>query len=145
MSYQIFTDALADISESMLKDLPDVKMISMQVDVDGELYTYGPDGNLDNHTFYKMLRCGKFSSTSQINSEKFKEAFEPELIAGRDVLYLGFSSGMSGTMNSSKICCNELEEKYPERKIICIDTLCASVGEGFLVQEVCEKCINKIT
>ena len=54
---------------------------------------------------------------------------------GMDVLYLGFSSGMSGCMQSAGITAEELKEKYPERKIICIDTLCASVGEGFLVQE----------
>ena len=54
---------------------------------------------------------------------------------GMDVLYLGFSSGMSGCMQSAGITAEELKEKYPERKIICIDTLCASVGEGFLVLE----------
>lgn len=139
MSYRIFTDATADMSSEMLKDIPHIEIIPMEVIVGDETYTYGPLGNLTVGEFYRMQRDGKFAQTSQISPETYRAAFEPYLKAGKDVLYLGFSSGMSGTMNSAFLCAKELEEEYPERKIVCIDTLCGSVGEGFLVYEAAKK------
>ena len=107
----------------------------MQVEINGEQYTYGPYGNLPVPVFYELQRQGHFASTSQINPQTYHYYFNRALMQGMDVLYLGFSSGMSGCMQSAGITAEELKEKYPERKIICIDTLCASVGEGFLVLE----------
>ena len=135
MGYQIFTDATADLNEEMLWGLPNLEIIPMEVLVGGGAYTYGPKGNLTVNQFYQMQKNGAFASTSQISPQNYKACFEPYLEAGQDVIYLGFSSGMSGTMNSAMICKQELEEEYPERKIICIDTLCGSVGEGLLVYE----------
>ena len=135
MGYQIFTDATADFNEEMLWGLPNLEVIPMEVLVAGGVYTYGPKGNLTVRQFYNMQKEGAFATTSQISPEKYRDCFEPYLKAGQDVLYLGFSSGMSGTMNSAFICKQELEEEYPERKIICIDTLCGSVGLGLLVVE----------
>lgn len=63
----------------------------------------------------------------------FQECFERSLKEGRDVLYLAFSSGLSGTYNSARLIAEELSEKYPERRIVCVDSLCASIGEGLLV------------
>lgn len=139
MGYQIFTDATADICEEVLFGLPHLEIISMDVMIGGAVYTYGPNGNLTAEQFYKMQREGAFASTSQISPEKYKACFEPYLKAGQDVLYLGFSSGMSGTMNSAYICKQELEEAYPEQKIICVDTLCGSVGLTLLVVEALRK------
>lgn len=135
MSYQIFTDATADIPEELLFGLPNLVVIPMEVLVGGSVYTYGPGGNITVREFYRKQHEGAFASTSQIAPETYKTCFEEYLKAGMDVLYLGFSSGMSGTMNSAFIAKGELEEDYPDRKIICIDTLCGSVGEGLFVVE----------
>ncbi|MDE7011174.1 MAG: DegV family protein, partial [Oscillospiraceae bacterium] len=75
------------------------------------------------------------ASTSQINPAVYRDAFEPCLQKGEDVLYLCFSSGLSGTIQTANLCMAELREEYPDRKLICVDTLCASAGEGFLVRE----------
>lgn len=139
MSYQIFTDATADLANELLFGLPNLEIIPMEVMVGGGVYTYGPKGNLTISQFYKMQREGAFASTSQISPESYRASFEPYLQAGMDVIYLGFSSGMSGTMNSAFIAKQELEEEYPDMKIICIDTLCGSVGEGLLVIEALRK------
>lgn len=139
MKYQIFTDATADFEETLLHGLPHLEIIPMEVMIGDEVYTYGPNGNLTVSQFYKMQREGAFASTSQISPETYRFYFEPFLKKGQDILYLGFSSGMSGTMNSAFICKQELEEKYPERQIYCVDTLCGSVGESFLVAEALKK------
>ena len=139
MGYQIFTDATADFNEALFWGLPNLEIIPMEVLVGGGVYTYGPNGNLTVKQFYKMQRDGAFASTSQISPENYRASFEPFLKAGQDVLYLGFSSGMSGTMNSALICKQELEEEYPERKIFCVDTLCGSVGLALLVVEALKK------
>lgn len=139
MGYQIFTDATADLNDELLWDLPNVEIIPMEVLVKGNVYTYGPKGNLTTKQFYGMLRDGAFASTSQITPETYRASFTPYLEEGQDILYLGFSSGLSGTMNSAYLCARELEEEFPNRKIICVDTQCASVGEGLLVREALKK------
>lgn len=139
MNYQIFADATSDLSNEMLSALPHIEILPMDIEIDGAIYTYGPSGNLTVKEFYEMQRAGKFAKTSQVTPETFKTAFEPYLKDGKDILYLGFSSGMSGTMNSANLCARELEETYPERKIICIDTLCGSVGEAFLIYEAAKR------
>ena len=139
MGYQIFTDATTDLNEEMLWGLPNLEIIPMEVLIGGGTYTYGPKGNLTVNQFYKMQRGGAFASTSQISPGTYRACFEPYLEAGQDILYLGFSSGMSGTMNSAKLCERELKEEYPNRKIICVDTLCGSVGEGLFVYEALKR------
>lgn len=139
MGYQIFTDATADLNEDLLFGLPKVEIIPMEILVGGGTYVYGPEGNITIEKFYKMLREGAYASTSQIRPETYRKYFEPYLEAGQDILYFGFTSGLSGTMNSAYLCARELEEEYPDRKIICVDTLCASVGEGLLVREALKK------
>lgn len=139
MGYQIFTDATADMCEEMLEGLPHIEVIPMEILVGDEVFVYGPGGSLTVSEFYEMQRNGKFASTSQIGPDTYKNAFEPYLQKGTDILYLCFSSGMSGTINSANLTISELEETYPERKIICIDTLCGSVGEGLLVREAARK------
>lgn len=139
MGYQIFTDATADLNDEMFFGLPYVEIIPMEVLIDGNVYTYGPKGNLTIKQFYRMQREGAFASTTQISPKTYQTCFTPYLEAGQDILYLGFTSGLSGTINSANLCARELEEKYPNRKIICVDTLCASVGEGFLVREAVKR------
>ena len=95
--YQIFTDATADLTAKMVEGLPSVKVIPMQVEIGGKEYTYGSSGTITAEEFYGLQRSGQFGSTSQINSAVYLEYLEPDLAEGRDVLYLCFTSGMSGT------------------------------------------------
>lgn len=143
--YQIFTDATADLSLGFTEELATVKLIPMQVEIGGCEYTYGPSGNISAQEFYQLQRSGNFARTSQINPTVYFEYFEPCLRQGIDIIYLCFSSGMSGTIQSANLCMDELRQEYPERKIVCIDTLCASVGEGFLVCEAVRKQADGLT
>ena len=139
MGYQLFTDATADLSTAVVTGLPHIEFIPMEVLVGDTNYLYGLGGNLTVDEFYTMQRNGQFASTSQISPSIYREFFEPYLKSGVDIVYLAFSSGMSGTINSARLCARELAEEYPERKIYCVDTLCASVGEGFIVREAARK------
>lgn len=144
-AYQIFTDATADLSANLMAGLPTVKIVPMQVEISGSTYTYGPDGNISVREFYQLQRSGGFAQTSQVNPAVYFDCFEPCLRQGTDILYLCFSSGMSGTFESARLCVEEMKQKYPERNIICLDTLCASVGEGFLVHEAAQKQAEGLT
>ncbi len=97
------------------------------------------EGDMSNSEFYTRMRAGEVSRTSAVNVENFKELFEGALRLGKDVLYIGFSSGISATSNSGKMAANELRDLYPDRKIIAIDTLCASAGEGLILHFAVEK------
>jgi DegV family protein with EDD domain len=86
-----------------------------------------------------MLRAGKFASTSQINPATYREYFESALKNGYDILYLCFSSTLSNCFNNARLCMEDLRQEYPERKMFCVDTLTASVGESLLVGEAAQK------
>ena len=114
MSYQIYSDATADACPSMLEGLPAAEIIPMEVMVGDRSYTYGPGGDLTVEQFYAEQRAGKFATTSQINPLVYRKAFEKALKNGQDVLYLCFSSGLSGTIERARLCMRELAEEYPE-------------------------------
>lgn len=111
----------------------------MQVEISGKEYTYGTPDGITAQEFYHLQREGGFATTSQINPTVYFQFFEPWLQKGNDILYLCFSSGLSSTYQSAVLAVQELQQEYPERKIICIDTLGASLGEGFLVREAAQK------
>lgn len=134
-NYRIFTDAASDLGLSMMEGLSPVTIIPMGVNIGDEAHTFGTNGDLSISRFYSLQRTGHFAGTSQPNPETCKAAFEQALKSGYDVLFLGLSSGISGTVNAARLAANEVRDRYPLRRIICIDTLCASVGEGFLVRE----------
>lgn len=137
--YTIITDSTSDLSLPALQESA-VTVIPMEFHLDGKSYHNYPDEReYDMRQFYAGLKAGKTSTTSQINQQTFEEVFEPVLQQGRDVLYLGFSSGLSGTFHSSCLAAEELLRKYPEAKIICVDTLAASAGEGLLVYTAAKK------
>lgn len=139
MGYKLFSDVTADVSEELMRGMPEVELVPMQVELGGENYIYGPVGDLTVEHFYAEQRAGKFASTSQINPMVYRECFEKTLKAGEDILYLCFSSGLSSTLQSANLCAQELREEYPERKLIVVDTLCAAVGEAMLVREAARK------
>lgn len=137
--YRIITDSTSDLSLSALQE-SGVQVIPMEFHLDGKSYHNYPDEReYDMKTFYAELKAGKTSTTSQINQQTFLEIFEPVLQEGKDILYLGFSSGLSGTYQSSCLAAEDLREKYPEAKIFCVDTLAASAGEGLLVYTAAQK------
>ena len=135
--YVIITDSGTDFTKEMAKDL-DVQVIDLMVIMEGDP-TPKPNGEVDPKEFYAFLRSKHTATTSAINSDTFAEVMEKAIADGKDVLYLGFSSGLSNTFNAGRIAVEELSEKYPERKLYACDTLCASLGEGLLVYLAAKK------
>lgn len=133
MSYQIVTDATSDLTPALLAGLAPLAVVPMPVNIDGEPHSFGPGGDLEVDSFYGILRSGSFGSTSMINPATYMEVFEPILQQGMDLVYLGFSSGLSGTYQGALLCMEELREKYPQRTLCYVDTLSASIGEGQLI------------
>ena len=139
MSYRIFTDASADISAELMRDVSPIRILPMQVVLDGVEHAYGPGGDLDTKDFYALQRKGQFASTSQINMQTFCDAFAQALDAGEDVFYTGLTAGLSGTYHNACMAAEELREAYPERKIVVVDSACASIGLGLLVYELARR------
>lgn len=129
----LMTDSSCDLPASMAEELQ-LEVVPLTVDIDGDLYRNYLDGReIGFPAFYERLRtCGNVK-TSAANESQFLEAMEPYAAAGKDILYLGFSSGLSGTYAAGALAASELREKYPERKIYAVDTLAASQGQGLLV------------
>lgn len=128
--YIITVNSTVDTGKEWLKER-NVPVIPLKYTIDGQEYTdmYG----LSDKEFFQKLREGKMSVTSQINPEEAKEMLEQYVKEGKDVLHLAFSSALSGTCNSMKIAAEELQEEYPEAKVIVVDTLCACMGEAMLL------------
>lgn len=128
--YIITVNSTVDTGKEWLEER-NVPVIPLKYTIDGQEYTdmYG----LSDKEFFQKLREGKMSVTSQINPEEAKEMLEPYVKEGKDVLHLAFSSALSGTCNSMKIAAEELQEEYPETKVIVVDTLCACMGEAMLL------------
>ena len=129
--YVILTDSGCDIIPETLAQWG-VKYITLTFRFSDEDREYAND-EMSASDFYARMRQGGIAKTSAINSERFREFFESELKAGNDVLYLGFSSGLSATYNTARMAAEQLTAEYPERTIITIDTLAASAGQGMLV------------
>lgn len=125
------TDSGCDIRENVLKEWG-IPCLQLTFKFDGE-DTEHTENDLKIKDFYDSMRSGKIAKTSAINPDTFKEAFEGYLKEGKDVLYLSFSSGLSTTFNSARLASEELSETYTENKVITVDTLCASAGQGLLV------------
>ncbi len=134
--YVIFVDSGSDLSPDMLKKY-DLVCIPLSVTVGNNAPV--SENELDMKEVYAKLRAKVQVRTSAAGIETFIETFEPYLAAGTDVLYLGFSSGISGTYNAGFVAARELREKYPERTVETVDTLCASLGAGLIAALAAEK------
>lgn len=132
----IVTDSTVDLPESMLEE-QGIPVLQLNYVLDGK--TYEDRKGLSGKEFFDKLREGSMPTTSQVNPEQAKEFFEPFVKAGKNILCIGFSSGLSGTYNSERIAAEELSEEYPEAKIIVIDSLCASMGQGLLLAKALKK------
>ena len=134
MPFSIFTDSSANLTKETLAAL-NVLVISLTYEVNGEEHLcYDPNAEFDGDLFYTKLKNPDFHvHTSMINSERFRNAFEQELSADRDVLYIAMSSMISGTYQAAMSAREELLSVYPMRKISVVDTRAASLGEGLIV------------
>lgn len=131
--YMIVTDATADLTPEILTETG-VIVMPMEVTIGEDNFNHYPDAReMPYNDFYGRVRAGEPVKTAQIKLAAFYDFFEEILSGGKDILYLGFSSGLSGTYSTSVIIANELSEKYPDAKIYTVDTLSASMGEGLLV------------
>lgn len=129
--FVIYTDSACDIDVPSLKQWG-VKHICLSLTFEEESKVLLND-EVEPVAFYNRMREGAVAKTAAVNTETFKRAFEEELKAGRDVLYIGFSTGLSTTCNSAAIAAKQLADLYPDNKVVCVDTLAASAGEGLLV------------
>lgn len=132
-NYQIITDSTADLTPELIETLQ-VQVIPLCYMMEGKTYHNIPGGGeMSVPDFYAKLRSGIMSTTTQVNSEQFIQVFTPLLEAGKDVLYIAFSSGLSGTYQSALLAREELLERFPDRRLEVFDSRCASMGEGLLV------------
>jgi DegV family protein with EDD domain len=136
MSYQIITDTSCDFPAEMYDQLQ-LGVVPLSVNYKGTSVTEYSEQWLRD--MYAGLRTGEVASTSAVNPDGWAQAIEPILASGEDVLVLTFSSGLSTTYQSAVIAANELMEKYPNRTVNVVDTLCASLGQGLLVWYACKK------
>lgn len=128
--YVIATDSCADLPADVLNKY-EVPIVNLSYTLDDTTYT--KDNQIDLKYFYGKMREDSTTSTSQVNPEEAKEFFEEILKKDKNILYIAFSSGLSGTYNSGVIAANEIKEENPEANIVVIDSLSASMGQGLLV------------
>lgn len=136
-SFRIYTDSACDIKPELLKEWG-VEYTSLTFRFTGDEREYS-NGDMPTSEFYQKMREGAVAKTAAVNKETFANEFKKILEGGEDILYLGFSSGLSTTYNSARLAAEELKECYPERKIITVDTLAASAGFGLIVYLATEK------
>lgn len=132
-NYKIITDSTCDLPPHVLKEL-NIHVIPMEYFLDGIVQLHDIEDSGDKtRSFYNHLRSGKVSTTSMINTARFTDIFTGYISQGMDVLYISFSSALSGCYNASRIAAEELLEEYPDRKIFTLDSKAASIGQGLLV------------
>lgn len=133
--FVIVSDSTVDLPKEYLQS-KQVPIISLSYIMDG--VTYEEMDGLSHKEFFEKLRAGSLPTTSQINPEQAREALESFAKEGKDILYIGFSSGLSGSYNSVRMAAEDLKEEYPDINIITIDSLCACMGEGLLLYKALE-------
>jgi len=133
MNFEIITDSSANLSDELIRKYG-IRIASLTFLVEGVEYrSYDEDKKTDLGKFYEMMRNGQVIKTSLVNTGQFVELMEPILKEGKDILYIGMSSALSGTYQSGVTAAELLAEEYPDRKIITVDSLSASLGQGLLV------------
>ena len=133
--YVIVTDSSCDLPAALAEEMG-VLVIPLEVNMNGNIKL---NNEIDIKEFYDYLRNKNDAKTSAVNMDRFIEVFEKIVSEGKDVLYVGFSSGLSATFMAGKNAAEELSENYPDRKLIAVDSLCASLGQGLLVKLAVDK------
>ena len=133
MAFEIVTDSSSNLIEDLIDEFG-LHILPLSFMVDGEQYhSYLKGEHTDLAQFYAMMREGKVITTSLPNMAESEELLRGLLAAGKDVLYIGFSSGLSGTFQEIDLLLGQLAQEFPERTVLTVDTLAASGGEGLLV------------
>lgn len=133
VNFEIITDSSSNLIEDMIDDFG-LHILPLTFMIDGEQYqSYLKGEHTDLQQFYTMMREGKVITTSLPNLKHAEEMIRDLLEQGRDILYLGFSSGLSGTYEAIRLLLSQLQNDYPDRTIRSVDTLAASGGQGLLV------------
>ncbi|MCL2052403.1 MAG: DegV family protein [Lachnospiraceae bacterium] len=130
--FKIVTDSTADLPEEYLLK-HEIGCINLSYIIEGAIYGQGQELSIEN--FYELMRKGKMPTTSQVNPDEAKKRFEEFYQTDKNILYLAFSSGLSGTFQSGLIAAEEMMAEHPDCNIIVIDTLCASMGEALIVHK----------
>ena len=133
----LITDSTVDENAGYYAE-NDIPYAPLSLTVDGRTLEEDCGQTLSFHDFYDLLRQGKQASTAQAKMDCFLRLFEQALAAGQDVLYVGFSSGLSGTYQAGCMAAAELAPRYPDRKVLCVDSLAATGGEYLLVDKARE-------
>lgn len=129
-NFDIFTDSSCDLPKEIIEQF-DLKVMQLEVVIDDKPPVLNRD--IDIKDFYDQLRNGAMAKTSAVTLGFFEENMRASLEAGKDILYLGFSSGLSATYNNGVMVIEDIVKEYPDRKILYTDTLCGSVGQGLVV------------
>ena len=131
--YVLMTDSCCDLPDQMAKDLQ-LEVLPLTMHMDGQDYPNTLDGAaISNEEFYRRIRAGKMATTSAVNVGEFEEKMREILKTGKDILSISFSSALSTTYQSSVIAAEELKDEFPDAKILTVDSLCASLGQGLFV------------
>lgn len=136
-SFKIITNTTADLPLAYIKE-HQLGLIYFNYIMDG--ISYGKDKELDWKEFYRLMRQeGKMPTTSQVNPEQYKEYFSEFLKENKKLLYISFSSGLSGSCSNSMLAAQELMEEMEDCQILVVDSKCASMGEGLFVHKAIQK------
>ncbi len=139
MSFTIITDSCANLTSKQIEEYG-IKVVSLTYTVgDTEYLGYVEGEETDYKAFYDLLRAKEHVKTSLVSYERVETAVKSALDGGNDVLYLAFSSALSGSYQVAKNCIEDLREEYPDRKMIIVDTLQASMGQGLMVKYAVDK------
>lgn len=130
LNYDIFTDSSCDLSKEIIEKY-DLKVMQLEVIMDDKPPVLNKE--IEVKSFYNSLREGSNAKTSAVTPGYFEEHMRKSLESGKDILYLGFSSGLSVTYNNGVMVLEELKEEFPERKISYLDTLSGSGGQALLI------------
>ena len=132
MSFVIFTDGCSNLPGSILNQRK-ISTLPFTYTINGQQIVYSGDiESFDAHAHYELLRAGELIQTSLANTQQFMDHFRPALEAGQDVIYIGMSSGISGTYQAAAIAAAELMEEFPGRRVRTVDSLGAGLGTGLL-------------
>lgn len=136
--YIIVSDSCCDLNLDQIKDFG-IEVVPLSFQIKGkEYHNYADEREMKTHDFYELLRNKEVSVTSQAAPSDFISVFTKYVKEGYDILYISFSSALSGTYNSSLVARNAVLDEYPAAKIVCIDSLSASMGQGLLVYHACK-------
>ena len=134
-SFEIYTDSCCDLPKEIIEKC-NLQVMQLEVTIDDKPPVLNRD--VESKAFYDQLRAGANAKTNAVTPGFFEEHMRKSLEEGKDILYLGFSSGLSVTYNNGVMVMSELQDEFPERKLMHIDTLCASVGQGLLAYYAAE-------